>query len=69
VGGRLPNAFDIITAEGVANAAPVCQNVATSTVKNRATDLNRCTDADPITYAVITSPQHGSVTLTPGQVP
>lgn len=66
-GGGCSNAFDIITAEGVANAAPVCQNVATSTVKNRATDLNLdCTDADPITYAVITSPQHGSVTLTPG---
>jgi len=66
-GGAASTSNLSITGEGVLNAAPVCQNVSTSTVKNRAADLDlSCTDADPITYAVVTPPQHGSLTLTPG---
>jgi len=54
------------TGEGVANAAPVCQDVSASVRTGSAVDLNLdCTDTDtdPITYAVITPPQHGSLAL------
>jgi hypothetical protein len=54
------------TIEGVANVAPACQDVSASVRAGSAVDLNLdCTDTDPITYAVITPPQHGSATLTP----
>jgi hypothetical protein len=65
-GGLINSSIGGIVGEGVVNAAPVCQDVSASVRTGSAVDLNLdCTDTDPITYAVITPPQHGSATLTP----
>ena len=65
-GGAASTSNLSITAEGVANAAPQCNNVSASVTAGLAGSFNlSCTDTDPITYAVVSPPQHGTATLTP----
>ena len=65
-GGAVVSPGGAIFGAAVANAAPVCQDISNNVVPNTPADLTLpCTDTDPITYAVITPPQHGTATLTP----
>lgn len=58
-----------LTGEGVLNAAPVCQDVSASVSAGSTGGFNlSCTDTDTITiiYSVLSAPQHGTGTFTPG---